>query len=439
MIFDLPKEQNKLTNKQKIGMGISLIEETVKRGGCDLHLHTQASDGTENAARIMQKAIENKLLCFSVTDHDSIDGIGDIIRILYKLKSIGMNCPRFIPGIELSVQEEREIHILGYFPFGGYEKMESFLSIQRERRDARNIEMCRLLTEHGMPISIDELRTEGVKIVGRLHAANVLIRKGLIGSAKEAFNDWLGEDKPCYAPRTRSTAKDAIDWIIGAGGIPVLAHPYLYGWTSGFRLVSPLLLRRLGDLKSYGLLGVEAFHGEATYAQKIESEAAAKTLGLFCTAGSDYHGGNKPEVSMYDGSVRFFRENDFVYIAAILETDNKLMVVRKPVGLNAGKWHLPSGRKPSDKDAKVFLKEIMQELWGIAVIVKDHYITTVHDDIHQRITLITYICEFNNEKVIEKCKDGENLGFFSFGDLSGMNLLFPDASVIDKLREISFI
>lgn len=439
MIFDLSKETDKLTVEQKIKLGVSLIEETIKKGGCDLHLHTQASDGAENAARIVQKAMENKLLCFSVTDHDSISGVGDVIRILYKLKSIGMNCPRFVPGIELSVQEESEVHILGYFPFGGYEKMEEFLSVQRERRNSRNIEMCRLLTEQGMPVSIEELKAEGGEVVGRLHAANVLMRKGMVGSAKEAFTEWLSEGRPCYAPRSRSTSKDTIDWITDAGGIPVVAHPYLYGWTSGSKFVSPLLLEKLNELKGFGLLGVEAFHGEASYAQKLECEAAAKTLDLFCTAGSDYHGNSKPGVSMYDGSVKFFHENDTVYIAGIVESDNKLMVVRKTQGLNAGKWHLPSGRKPADKDAKEFLKEIMQQMWRISVSVKEHYITTIYDNVHQRVTLITYICDFNKEKVIARCEDDDNLGFLSLGVLTGMNLLLPDAAVIDKMREISFV
>ncbi|MHB1484538.1 MAG: PHP domain-containing protein [Saccharofermentanales bacterium] len=439
MIFDLSKDVDQLTARQKIKLGISLIEEAVKKGGCDLHLHTQASDGAENAARIVQKAIENKLLCFSVTDHDSISGVGDVIRILYKLKSIGMNCPRFVPGIELSVQEDREIHMLGYFPFGGYEKMESFLLIQRERRNKRNVEMCRLLTEHGMPVSIDELKSEGGEVVGRLHAANVMIRKGLVGSTKEAFNNWLSEGKPGYAPRSKSTSEEAIAWITDAGGIPVIAHPYLYGWTSGLKTVSPLMIKRLEDLKRQGLLGVEAFHGEATFAQKLETEAAAKTLDLFCTAGSDYHGNNKPEVAMYDGTARFFHENDSIYIAAILEHDNKVMVVKKTQGLNAGKWHLPSGRKPADKEAKDFLKDIMMQTWNIHVTVKEHYVTTFYDDPHQRVTLITYMCDFDMEKVIEKCTADENLGFLSLGVLAGMNLLLPDATVIDKLREITFI
>ena len=439
MIFDLSKEQNKLTVEEKILLGTSLIEDAVRKGGCDLHLHTQASDGADSAARVVQKAMENKLQCFSITDHDSIEGVQDAIRILCKLKSIGMKCPGFIPGVELSVQEDREVHILGYFPLGGYEKMDSFIQTQRERRNDRNIELCKLLTSHAMPISIEELKAEGGAVVGRLHAANVLTRKGYIGSVKEAFNNWIGYGKPCYAMRVKPKAKEAIDCILEAGGIPVVAHPYLYEWTSGSRQVGTLLLERLSKLKNAGILGVEAFHGEAAEVQKIEIEAAAKTLELICTAGSDYHGDNKPGLSMYDGTCRFFHENDSVYIAAILEWDGKIFAVKKTSGLNCGKWHLPGGRKPSDKKGKRFLEEVIRETSGIDITVKEHYVTVVHDDTHQRITLIAYCCDYNKELVAKKYEAAENGGFFSLGVLSGMDLMHPDAMVIDKLREISFL
>ncbi len=439
MIFDLPKELDPLSIQEKTVLGTAWIEEAVRNGGCDLHLHTQASDGADSAALVVQRTIENRLRCFSVTDHDSIEGVQDVIRILYKLKSIGMQCPAFIPGIELSVQEECEIHILGYFPFGGFEKMESFLLTQRQRRDDRNIELCRLLTKNRMPITIEELRAEGGPVVGRLHAANVLARKGYIGSVKEAFSNWIGYGKPCYAPRVKPSAKEAIECILSAGGIPVVAHPYLYEWTSGSKQVSDILLQRLSSLKADGLLGVEAFHGEASPAQQMEIEAAAKTLELICTAGSDYHGVNKPGLAMYNGSQTFFHENDVVLLAAILETDRMIFAAKKTGGLNSGKWYLPSGRKPSDKTGRSALRDIMKERWGIDITVQDHYVTTVHDTPRQRVTLMAYHCGFDRELAIRRCADDGDCGLFPLGVLSGMDLMLPDAVVVDKLREISFL
>ncbi len=434
------REYDSLAVGEKTLLGLSILDEAIRKGACDLHLHTQASDGADSPARVVQKAMENRLRCFSVTDHDSIEGVQDVLRVLSKLSSIGMTCPEFIPGVELSVQEEREVHILGYFPLGGYEKMENFILTQRKRRNDRNIELCRLLTAHGMPISIEELRAEGGSVVGRLHAANVLTRKGYIGSTKEAFSDWIGYGKPCYAPRVKPSAREAIGCILAAGGVPVVAHPYLYDWTSGTARVSKLLLRRLSDLKSDGLLGVEAFHGEADFAEKIETQAAARTLDLICTAGSDCHGDNKPGLSMYDGSVRFYHENDVVCVAGILEEDGKIFAVRKKTGLFSDSWVLPGGRKMPGKSGEESLIEILKESLCINISIEGHYATIVQDTPAQRTTLIVYRCGQSGGVPAESRTMPEgSYGFFHLAELSGMDLMQPDAAVIDQMREMSFL
>ncbi len=436
MIFDHSQEIDQLTNKQKTTLGITLINDVVTKGGCDLHIHTHASDGADSSARVVQKAIENKLSCFSVTDHDSTEGVSDVIRILHKLRLIGIICPKFIPGIELSIEEEKEVHILGYFPFGGYEKTEAFLRTQRDSRNKRNIEMCELLTSQGMPISIEELQAEGGRVVGRLHTANILVRKGYVGSVKEAFKEILGDEKACYVRRDKPTAKEAIDCILDAGGIPVVAHPYLYGWTGGQRQVSKVLLAKLEKLKVDGLLGVEAFHGEASFAQQIESQAAARTLDLFCTAGSDYHGDNKKNVRMYDNLTRFYHKNDIVFVAAIIEEQDGFFAMKKTAGLNEGKWYLPSARIFSSKKCPDFLIASMQTILGLKINIKRHYNTIITDEIHQRVTLITFICKCDNNELKSFIGDSQVKGLFSLAKLCEMEMMTPDAMVIDSLREI---
>lgn len=326
--FYIPENINELDETQKTLFGAVLIANAVAGGCCDLHIHTHASDGSESAASIVQRVIENNLRCFSVTDHDSIEGVIDVLRVLKKLKGIGMTCPCFIPGIELSIEEGREIHILGYFPFGGYEKISEFILAQQQSRHNRNIKMCELLTKEGMPVSIEELKAQGTTVVGKLHAAHILMRKGYVGSVKEAFDNWIGYNKPCYAKRIKPTAKDAIKAITDAGGVSVLAHPYLYGWTSGTSSISDVLLSKLQALKNVGLLGVEAFHGEATAAQSLETLGSAVTLGLIPTVGSDYHGLNKPGLRMYSYGNVFSYENEEIVVAAILEVDGKYVVTK---------------------------------------------------------------------------------------------------------------
>lgn len=353
-IFDILEDISEQSEIQKTRYGAQLISNAIKSGCCDLHIHTHASDGSESAASIVQKVIENNLKFFSVTDHDSVEGVADVLRVLKKLKGIGMTCPCFIPGIELSIEEGREIHILGYFPFGGYEKISEFILAQQQSRHNRNIKMCELLTKEGMPVSIEELKAQGTTVVGKLHAAHILMRKGYVGSVKEAFDNWIGYNKPCYAKRLKPTAKDAIKAITDAGGVPVLAHPYLYDWTSGTHQVSDALLSKLEALKSAGLLGVEAFHGEANSAQSLETLGAAITLDLIPTVGSDYHGLNKPGLRMYSDRNVFSHENEEIVVAAILEINGKYVVTKENKGISTQKQrHIENGINNSSDEYKM--------------------------------------------------------------------------------------
>lgn len=479
--FYIPENINEQIESQKTlfgaahrsRLGAQLIANAVAGGCCDLHIHTHASDGSESAASIVQRVIENNLKCFSVTDHDSIEGVTDVLRVLKKLKGIGMTCPCFIPGIELSIEEGREIHILGYFPFGGFEKISEFILAQQQSRHNRNIKMCELLTKEGMPVSIEELKAQGTTVVGKLHAAHILMRKGYVGSVKEAFDNWIGYNKPCYAKRLKPTAKDAIKAITDAGGVPVLAHPYLYGWTSGTSSISDMLLSKLQALKNVGLLGVEAFHGEATAAQSLETLGGAVTLGLIPTVGSDYHGLNKPGLRMYSDENVFNHENEELVIAAILEIDGKYVVTKgnKKISSHTLKTDTTTIEIAYNNEPIADLFEDSHDCWGLlgTVLIKNaalgtygeqtekplldsikeefgidceintHYSTMVFQNDAKRTVFITYICKVEKEQLLTCCSDSENIGLFTLSELALMNLKSPDGMVIDKLREISFL
>lgn len=309
-----------------------IIRRYVETGGCDLHLHTHFSDGADSVVSLVQKVMANRLKCFAVTDHDSIDAVPEIFSLLDRLGELGFDRPAFIPGIEISAEydfagQSTEIHILGYFPSGGYEEMSSFVQEQRKKRDERNSEMCRRLTEMGMPVTMEEMKAEGRRSVGRLHAANILMRKGYLSSVKEGFDTLFGYGKPCYVRRDKPGAKEAVRNIKDAGGMAVIAHPYLYKWTgSEPGRVSCILAKAIDDLKHMGIEGVEAFHGEASQEQREETYAVSLALGLLPTAGSDYHGENKSGVRMYDGETHFIEDDTCSESALLLEKEDRYLV-----------------------------------------------------------------------------------------------------------------
>jgi hypothetical protein len=78
-----------------------------------------------------------------------------------------------------------------------------------------------------------------------------------------------------------------------AKGIPVLAHPFTLNLGSAYALKNLLV-----ELKGLGLAGLEVFYSEHTPEQQALYLKLAQELDLLVTGGSDYHGLNKPEISL---------------------------------------------------------------------------------------------------------------------------------------------
>ncbi|MEL7604203.1 MAG: hypothetical protein AAGU77_13690, partial [Bacillota bacterium] len=141
----------------------------------------------------------------------------------------------------------------------------------------------------GMDVRMEELVFQG-DVVGRAHIAEALVRKGYAADVKDAFSRFLANHAPYYEPYEKIGVEDAARLIIGAGGLAVLAHPALMA-AGAFDTLLP-------KLKGMGFWGVEAYHPAHTKGQCREAESLARAHGLFVTAGSDFHGSIKPDVSL---------------------------------------------------------------------------------------------------------------------------------------------
>lgn len=245
----------------------------------DLHIHTNMSDGTMTPREVVNYVKEKGVYTISITDHDCISGIPDAID---EGKKCGV---RVIPGIELSVETSREIHILGYNIDLQNEELNGNLLMLQKSREGRIIKIVNKLKSAGAEISLDDVYEYAKgESVGRLHVAKVLQNKGYASSIEDAFNKYLKIGAAAFVPRQHITLKQAVDMIKLSGGFACLAHPILCG--SGIR-------KLVKNLTEMGITAIEAYYPSHTEQMTEFYIALAKENGLFVTCGSDFHGVNR--------------------------------------------------------------------------------------------------------------------------------------------------
>ena len=257
----------------------------------DLHTHSLKSDGAQTPADVVRTAHAAGLSAIALSDHDNIEGVPEAMA---EGQRLGIEV---IPAVELSAQSDTELHILGYFIDINSKRLQDAMAYALEVRDQRQEETCRKLNEQGFQITMDELREEahGNPVLCRAHFAQIMVRKGYAESVKDAFNRYLSVGCYAYSNRQALTATEAVSLIREAGGIAVAAHLHL------IKMPDPELKEYLKSLIPYGLDGVEGYYTDYTEDMNTRYRAMAKELGLTISGGTDYHGANKPHISIGRG------------------------------------------------------------------------------------------------------------------------------------------
>ena len=251
----------------------------------DLHMHSTVSDGTDTPEELLERVREAGLGLFALTDHDAVKGCVAIRRAL------AAGDPGFIDGVEFSCRdEEGKYHILGY----GYDPDSPFMrrvvekgyGLRMKKVDAR-LDFIR--ERFGFTFPQEELRQLlALDNPGKPHIGNLMVKYGYAASKEQAIDEYINQAK------IRSEyirPEEAIEGILQAGGIPVLAHP---PFGSGNELIlGDDMERRLRRLMGFGLRGMECCYSGFTPKLRAEMLALAEKYALYVTAGSDYHGKNK--------------------------------------------------------------------------------------------------------------------------------------------------
>ena len=241
----------------------------------DLHLHTFHSDGTFTPEELIRRAKSAGLSAVSITDHESILG-------LPAARCAAANDLEIIPGVELTVAfQKRDLHLLGYGFNEGNPQLGRYLEQAHRWREGRMQAMIDRLKERGVQVTLEEVQAvsgEG-NSMGRPHLAEVLVKRGVVQSISQAFEQYIGDRACCFAPQATLTVNQAVQLVRQAGGVVVLAHPR--------RMVED---EWIPELVSQGIQGIEVYHSDHNRAATQHYQAMADRLGLLGTGGSDCHG-----------------------------------------------------------------------------------------------------------------------------------------------------
>jgi predicted metal-dependent phosphoesterase TrpH len=266
-----------------------------EQGRCDLHTHTQASDGMQAPSVNVQLAKDRGLSAVGITDHDTVAGIEEALVAGEKYGIV------VVPGVEISTRSGgKDIHVLGYYVDHKDEIFLQRLVTLRETRQLRNGRIIDKLQRLGVNITLDEV-ISGLgrpllpdESLGRPHIADVLVHKGYAIDMRDAFDRYLAEGAQAFISEPRISPEDACRWIREAGGMPVLAHPGLYG--------DDTLVRDI--IKRSTPAGIEVYHSDHGKEEESRYLAMATEYDLIVTGGSDFHGARQGVVFHGDiGSV----------------------------------------------------------------------------------------------------------------------------------------
>lgn len=276
----------------------------------DLHMHSTASDGMNTPKELVRLAAERGLKGIALTDHDTVAGVREAAE------EAAISGLEFVAGVEISTRAGgKDIHMLGYFVNPDDLLFLERLAGLRGIRDQRNDLILERLRQLGVDITLDEVKARGGRplkpgeSVGRPHMADVLVRKGYAVDLRDAFDKYLAEDAAAYVSPPRITPLEAANWIREAGGVPVLAHPGLYG--------DDVLVREV--VETAKVTGIEVRHPDHDAAGEQRYREMAREYQLIMTAGSDYHGvrqgvvfhGELAEYVVGEGAVNALRSARF--------------------------------------------------------------------------------------------------------------------------------
>ncbi|TDR30758.1 PHP domain-containing protein [Hydromonas duriensis] len=260
----------------------------------DFHCHSTASDGGLAPAALVTRAFSNGVTQLALTDHDQLAGLAEARS---RADELGI---KFINGVEISVSwRDLTVHIVGLNIDIHHAPLVNGLQKMANSRHARALEMSAQLEAVGIQGAFEGALAHAngrLDLLSRTHFARFLVQKKKAFNVRAVFMDYLVAGKPGFVEHRWSCLDDAVTWIRGAGGIPVLAHPGRYTHTEegGESDLFEQFIQAGGQ-------AVEVVTGSHSKKQYRFYAEKAQQYGLLASAGSDFHA--KDESKMDIGKV----------------------------------------------------------------------------------------------------------------------------------------
>jgi len=246
----------------------------------DLHSHSYYSDGVLSPTEVVKLASQADCDLFSLTDHDTTDGIAEAQFEAEKLKL------NLVNGVEISaLWRNMAIHILGLGIDINNDVLQTGLKHNQKLRKERAEKIALDLWRSGIKDALEKTQSfSKTDMLTRTHFAQMLISEGYCKDMKAVFRRYLTGKKPGGVRVEWEGFDDVVHWIHSAGGKALIAHPFRY------RMTHTKIKTMFNDFKCVLGDGIEVVTGTSSNEEIQLGNQWAGNFNLLATCGSDFHG-----------------------------------------------------------------------------------------------------------------------------------------------------
>jgi len=246
----------------------------------DLHNHSYFSDGFLSPKEVVRLANDAGCNLFSLTDHDTTDGI---LEAQLEADKLGLN---LVNGVEISAfWRNSAIHIVGLGIDIDNDMLQTGLEFNQNLREARAERIALDLWRSGIKDALEKAKKiSGGHMLTRTHFAQMLIEDGYCKDMKSVFRRYLTGKKPGGVRVEWKSFDEIINWIQSAGGKALIAHPFRY------RMTHTKIKKMLNEFKDANGDAFEVVNANSTEQEISLGNEWSENFDLLTSIGSDFHG-----------------------------------------------------------------------------------------------------------------------------------------------------